>query len=647
MKLILILFPGWILIISPLFGQNRDTTGFNNFQLDSVVVSADRLLTKINDAATHIEILNNERIEKTNGSTLSDLLKTSVNVNVKSYGTSPYLNSISMNGSSAEQTLVMLDGVVINSAQNSMLDLSQIPAHFLSSVEIINSGLSSLYGSNSIGGMINLSSEKNYIPDGNKNYELGITAGFGSYNKRTLGFDLSGKISNKITGNIFFSNEKSEDDFEFYYDNGISKEKRRKENTGYNCRDAGITLSADIDSSFKIKLTSFYIDHDKNLPGIETGNAPVKSGQRDRNLTNILSLRKFLNSSLAVKATLNYQNNLMNYKTLPLTDSQHKNRVLGVHLQTEKVFESFTFLTAYDFSKAVLNSSDTEGTPQRNNNAYTFAVSSNFLNRVIFSGSIRHDSFSDIRQKVTTANAGFNYSPVKGFGLKLRGNAGNNFRAPSFNDMYWEISGNKDLKPERSINAETGFLLTLPEIMSSRIDFSFTYIEAKDKIMWLPQRGTTLWSPINIEESLARVYSIVYGVSKKVSGNFSIAADAGLSFNSTVKTGERYPSDPTTGKQIFYIPLNTSKINLMLGYSNIGLNIFYRYTGPRFKDMENKFPLNPFHTVDINLTYENTVWDLKYRGKFEINNLFNCDYQVVSGYPMPLRNYQLTIQLNY
>ena len=51
-----------------------------------------------------------------------------------------------------------------------------------------------------------------------------------------------------------------------------------------------------------------------------------------------------------------------------------------------------------------------------------------------------------------------NVKPFRDIKLNIKASAGNNYAAPTFNELYWKELGNKDLKPERSLNMEAGFI---------------------------------------------------------------------------------------------------------------------------------------------------------------------------------------------
>lgn len=107
-----------------------------------------------------VQVLERKSIEMMNGDRLSEILKTFAGVSVRSYGGRESISTISMNGAGADNTLILLDGIRLNSPQNNQFDASQILKEGIERIEVLNGGMSSLYGSEAIGGVVNIITAK-------------------------------------------------------------------------------------------------------------------------------------------------------------------------------------------------------------------------------------------------------------------------------------------------------------------------------------------------------------------------------------------------------------------------------------------------------------------------------------------------------
>ena len=121
--------------------------------LDTVTVVASR--THPGDAARAVEIITRGDIARSAARSVADLLAERLGVDV--YGRSAAQADISLRGSTAEQTLVLVDGIRVSDAQSShyALDLA-VPLDAIERVEILRGGGSALYGTDAVGGVINI-----------------------------------------------------------------------------------------------------------------------------------------------------------------------------------------------------------------------------------------------------------------------------------------------------------------------------------------------------------------------------------------------------------------------------------------------------------------------------------------------------------
>lgn len=121
--------------------------------LDSVVVVASR--TPAGDAARAVDVITHDDIARSTARNVADLLSERLGVDV--YGRSAAQADLSVRGSTAEQTLVLVDGVRVSDAQSAhyALDLA-VPLAAIERIEILRGGGSALYGTDAVGGVINI-----------------------------------------------------------------------------------------------------------------------------------------------------------------------------------------------------------------------------------------------------------------------------------------------------------------------------------------------------------------------------------------------------------------------------------------------------------------------------------------------------------
>jgi vitamin B12 transporter len=617
--------------------SSKDTV----FRTEEINVISNRIETNIFWSPTSVKIIDEKQITSSNGERISDVLKTSNNVFVKSYGSNASLNTISLNGLGAEHTLILIDGMKMNSFQNSQFDLSLIPKDKVEKVEIMNNGGSSLYGSNAIGGVLNVITKNSM----NVKQFAKVLAEYGSYKYSKYSINYTSSLGN-LNYDLLYSYEKSNDNFKYYYDNGENIIEKERTNNNFNDDNLFLNLCYKINKKSELKYNSNYYAQVRTVPGIEAGTPPSSAEQKDLNWNNSLSYKLNLNNDISVSSDMNFQNNLMKYKDPYSEGSFYKNRVLSNNTFVSYKLSSLKNTTGFEILYADINGSSFNNTISREQYSVFDASEIDFKNKIKFYPSIRYDYISDISKNVVTAKFGVNYKPFKSENLNLRSSIGNNFSAPTFNELYWQTIGNPNLKPEKSVNFDAGVIYRFNFIFENTLEFNYTRINIDDKIVWKPAEYG-FWRPFNIDKSESNICSIDVKMKKTVSKDIQLGLSYNYTYNKSTKESSDYDGDLSYGKQIFYIPIELSRINIEAGYKNISLNLYYSFTGKRYSDFENKIQLPVIDLVDGNAGYTFEIYKIKLNTKLEVNNIFNEDYQVMTGYPMPLRNYKILLSLIY
>ncbi len=633
------LLPSIILFLTALssFAQVPDDS---TYKTDVIEVSSFFGKTDIFSSPSAVYSLSRQDIKSLNGNNLGEILEYVPGVFIKNYGSGSALQTIALNGLGAEHTVILLNGSKLNSLQNSQVDLSLIPNENIKSIEILSNGYSSLFGSDAIGGVVNIITDD---LSGVKSYNVNLNTSYGSYNTRKLGLSMLGRAKN-AGWNISFSNEKSDNNYDYIFLNGLLEEEKQRENAFYS--NTNLSLSGEYNFSDKLlaKLQSRFTDSDKEVPGIETGNTLPLTTQRDRNWNNIFTL-KYVTGNIIFSNEINFQNNLMNYKNLPFINSYYKNIVAGNLFRMDLNVKEHLLIFGAEARYGSVISNELENGAERKQYSLFNSSTIDFKSLKIFP-SLRYDYISDIDENVITYKLGANYKPVEKINFHIRANISRNYSAPTFNALYWKTGGNKNLKPEESINTEAGFIISGKYFASILLDISYLNIKADNRIIWLPGKNF-IWTPQNVLNSESNIVNSNLVLEFEPAKHLIIKTELSYTHNRTLKTASTFPDDPSLNKQIIYIPLEQIKFKLGIAIKYLEANIMLNHIGKRFSDTENLNPMEPSNLLDANISYLIEFANLSARLKFEVNNLTNTNYQYISGYPMPLRNYLLTLNLNY
>jgi vitamin B12 transporter len=173
------------------------------------------------------------------------------------------------------------------------------------------------------------------------------------------------------------------------------------------------------------------------------------------------------------------------------------------------------------------------------------------------------------------------------------------------------------------------------------------YSIINNNIVWSPI-VSGLYSPQNIKKT--RHYGLESKIENTILWNKTNAFKFSINYNynhSTIVNDETNRS--LNGNFIRYKPQHTIKSYFIFEdkYFNIGLN--YLYVGQRFTDDENikVFQLKPYSLVDLFIAFKGNFKKANAEFGFKINNLFNTKYESLRSYAQPLRNYNITLLINY
>ncbi|MCE1164403.1 MAG: TonB-dependent receptor [Bacteroidetes bacterium] len=628
------------------FSAARPQSDFDSlvFSAPVISISSTRINLNYEDSFVPVRVFQKEEIQNINGNRVSDILQRASNVFIKSYGGLSSLKTISINGMNAEHTLILLNGIRMNTVQNSQYDLSLISNEDIESVQVMPSGSSAYYGSDAVSGVVNISTFGNQDKERPGGFGGSLTLNSGSYNYRNGSLSLK-YITGKNSFKTGFGTEKTDDNFNYFFNNGYAEIEKRRENNSMKRNNLLLQYSFTAPAEV-LNIMSAYSSEERHIPGVESGSAPMNALQRDETWNTILNYEKKFSGENKLNASVNFQNYLMNYSFLPYENSYYRNLSSGSSLCYEINAKNLTISAGGDFLAAGIQSNELETGIKRFSTALFTNIIYGVTDNLKLFPSIRIENISDISRTIVTSKFGVNYKPIKNDILILRSSAGNSFRAPTFNELYWKTGGNTNLKPETSFNADAGVMSDLNYYGTFRIELNYSHVIASNKIVWM-QSPSIYWTPVNISSSESDAVSASVSYMNEIAGRYKLNANISYTRTVSVKTSEDYPGDASYKKQLIFIPVHAFKFDAGFEYYKTGVSIYGNYTGERYSDYENTISMQSVFTLDGNIHTTFNIGPVPCRAAFEINNITNSNYQIIAGYPMPLRNYKLSITLSY
>lgn len=213
------------------------------------------------------------------------------------------------------------------------------------------------------------------------------------------------------------------------------------------------------------------------------------------------------------------------------------------------------------------------------------------------------------------------------------------FRAPTLNDLYYTQVGNRNLKPEytRQFNLGAEYnLISGAWTASVQADVYVNHVD--DRIVCLPLKGTYTWTMMNYGETYCRGLN-VNASGRRTAGPWSFALLTSLTWQRDLNRTDPSNED-TYNKPICYSPTLSAGITAIAAWKDVSLSVSDLYAGKRmwsYADPDDI--LAPYNNVDVKLTASLR----KVIVSLEVNDLFDVQYEHIPRYPMPGRNFKVTL----
>ena len=579
------------------------------------------------DSAVQVKYSNNS---------LADMLSENTEIFIKSYGMGATATP-AFRGTGAGHTIIDWNGLNINSPMLGQADLSLIPVGLIDEIHIYSGGASMSLNNGGIGGTINLETK----PVWTKETLVSIDYGAGSFGQ------YSGIVKVK-TGNHNFQTvtkgyfQNAENNFR-YLNTESGPDPVWQTRINSQVRQKGFLQELYLRSSNSIASARiWYQSADRNLPSSLL--IPPNSGEKQFDE----SLRTMLNWVL-YKGSCNFSftgawmSDRLNYvNRLASIDSRNHSENLTLKAGFENTFDDYSKLKiVFDEQSNAVKSNNYNKYTARNTASISASIekkSDRFATTILLREILDKKAFL-----MPDFSAGMQLRLIDEKEYYLKANISRNSKIPSMNDMYWVPGGNADLKNEYAFIYEMTYEMVqkISDPLILKYDLTIFRYNIKDMIQW-HQGEFSYWTPDNI----ANV--------KSTGGESSISLDykrnhlnanlrASYSLTRSVSDGSMIENDNTTGKQLMYVPENQVKVLFRIGLKKIYSSWAADFTGKRYIYADNSKYLPCYFvnniTAGIKFKVKGSLIDMN----FNIDNLFDINYQSIAYYPLPGRSFFLKI----
>ncbi len=434
-----------LLVLAPALAAQQPAPASAASKVDAAVVvtaeAAPEPSASLGAAATVIDA---SEIARAKTTTVLDLLRTVPGLDVVQSGGPGGVTSLFLRGTSSTQTLVLVDGVPLNSPYFGGTDLSAVSTANVERIEIVRGPFSALYGSEAIGGVVRIFTRRAAEAgvSGHASLAFGNADGAEGLGEiRFLEGALSGTFGFRRT---LFSGEQFNEFF------------------------SGTTLSGALTAQLSEEATlGVTVRRETGRTGVPTDGASPTPQRSTTNDTTTLEvpLSLSLSKNLFLEASLRYSRDLPGYAdpdssfSWSTTDA----RRVGARVAAAGTWGAHRLAVGVDLVRTQVSSESNFGVALDGATSRTFAVFAEDRiaidgERLVATVGVRRDDDSAFGSAVSPrVTAAWRVLPS----LKLRAAAGSAFRAPSLGELYYPYSGNPNLQPERSTGWEAGLEQTI------------------------------------------------------------------------------------------------------------------------------------------------------------------------------------------
>ena len=600
---------------SIVLAQSTDATG-----LDRVTVTGTRTAVTVDQALSAVDVIDRDEIERSQAHSLPQLLRGRAGINLVNQGGLGKLTTLFLRGTESDHTLVLVDGVRIGSSTSGLTALQDIPVDSIERIEIVRGPRSSLYGSEAIGGVIQIFTRRRisgiaphaHLGAGSHGLREASAGVDGSTARGWFGVDATRQLDDGInacrgTGAPTYA--------------GCGVETPDPDRDGY--RRTSVSLHGGVHPSDALTLEANALRSEGH--NAYDSNPDFGLADNSDTVQQIVGgkLRYEANDRFALQATagrnVDASNNYLGDAFADRFDStRHSASLQGdLHLGRAQLLT-----LGYDWlrDRGSVSSAFASYAAARGNRA-GFAQYQARFGRHDVQAALRHDDNEQFGGH-DTGSVAWGIDVAHGF--RLTTSAGTAFKAPTFNELYYPFYGNPDLRPETSRSVEAGIAQRLAawhwqlNAYQTTIDDLITY-------------DTTIFAANNLDRARIRGAEVTAGATL---GGWDASVHATLADPRNRSRGNMENLLPRRARRSARLDVDRELGPWRLGGTWIA-------EGGRWDDVANTLRVGGYATLDLRAEY---AISRDWTAQGEIRNVFDRTYETAAYYNQPGRELSLSVR---
>jgi vitamin B12 transporter len=627
-----------------------------------VVISATKTPVPVSQVTSAVEVITGEQMQQRKLKTVAEALRWAQGLAVNQSGGPGTNVDVRIRGGTPEQTLVLIDGAIVNSATIGSYDFANLTTDNIERIEILRGSQSMLWGSDAMGGVINITTKR-----GRDTPNISGFSEYGSFNTIREGANVAGK-----KGPVDFSGSISRWDTAGF--SAINYRRGATERDGYHNWQGSVRLGADLPKDGRLEFDFRWMKGIANFDGFAFNSTTFQSdpadvlGAKSQSTQYVfagnymqpitswwsqkLTLSRATDNLVSQSGTV--ERNLVTGATGPVGfpfNSQIETTSNRIEWQQNvQVAEPLLLTAGYQFREQIGQNTDsldpTMSIPTKSisSNAGFADAKLNLWDRLFGTAGIRQDEYNVFGSATTyRLTGGYLHQET---GTKLRGSYGTGFRAPTINQLFFPGFGTPNLQPEKSQGFDVAVDQTL---LNDRVTLSLGYFWTRYRNLILSvfdpavctAPGSFGFCAQNAGDARAR------GV--EASGKFRLVRDQpwikslDLQFQYTYTLTNNLTDGQDT--RLPKWPLN--QWSTILSYQPIEAlraNLEGRFVGQRYNNVGNSGSIGSFYVWNLSATYDVNKQIQVYT---RVDNIFNEKYEEVLFFGTAIRSVFGGVRMNF
>ncbi|MBN1524964.1 MAG: TonB-dependent receptor [Spirochaetales bacterium] len=606
---------------------------------DDIVVTATRIPENTIEVPQFVTTITAEDIEASGKNDAAEIIAETAGISLSDQGPDGSLQNLMIRGAGSARVLVLLDGMPLNNSRDGQIDMSLIPSEIIDRIEIVQGGMSIMYGADAVGGVINIVTKKGinvdsflnikytqtaYIPqtfsDGSDTYSPDPTALLdGKDLTASAAFDL-GFMSLLAIGRF----EQAENKF-YFEQSGESIQRINAENI-----EGGGFVSGSVPWKTGTAILSVLVNaKSSGVPGRVDG-TPDENTQEDIQIQTMVEYneQEFIFSDLSTNAKIAFSQanrtfNVPGYDPSSTALSTVSADITQNYHTSDLVSFIYGGACTYDYIQ-----SEYLGNRDRFHASGFLSAPLLLFNAVEITPAVRYDAYSDI-DGALTYGIGSVIPVTDESSIKI--SFAKSFHAPTLYELFDPYMGNALLVPENGYSGDIGFSFAGDDL---RLESAVFARYMTDEI----KSYAPTYIPYNIDTSFYT--GAEAHIEYKLISKLHIESNVVFLYSFDLSGGRTFSDNA----RIALVPMWEAQAAVLWRDDVITLRLSGNFTSDRYTDNTLTDTLPPYFTLDASLRYTVMEWFIL---TLAVDNILNAQYQIVADYPMPGTTIRVGMELQF